>query len=167
MLTQTTEYALQALSCLARAPGEWQDVRKVSGSLGIPSNYLSKILGQLARLGVVESRKGWGGGFRLRGDPSRVKLAEVIRPLEGIHHPRACVFGLPKCSEDDPCPLHDYWKRITEVHESMLEELTIADLAIDPAKRGRTGNDSRRAPRARASGVRRRLRGKKSGRRSG
>lgn len=167
MLTQTTEYALRALSCLARSPGEWQDVRKVSGSLGVPSNYLSKILGQLAKLGVVESRKGWGGGFRLRGDPSRVKLAEVIRPLEGIQHPRPCVFGLPQCSEEDPCPLHDYWKRITEVHESMLEELTIADLAIDPGKRVRRRVGSRSVPRSRASGARGRRPARKRGRRSG
>ncbi|MFQ5705778.1 MAG: Rrf2 family transcriptional regulator, partial [Gemmatimonadales bacterium] len=69
MLTHATEYALRALARLAEAPGEWREVGQVSRSLDIPSNYLSKIMGQLARLGVLESRKGRGGGFRIKADP--------------------------------------------------------------------------------------------------
>ena len=85
MLTQTTEYALQALAFLATTPKDWREVGHIAESLSIPTNYLSKILGQLTKLGLLESRKGWGGGFRMRSDPGTVSLEEVIRPLEGVN----------------------------------------------------------------------------------
>lgn len=128
MLTQTTKYALQALASMVDAPDEWHEVGRLSSDLGIPSNYLSKILGQLAKQGILESRKGWGGGFRIRRDPEKVSLDEVVRFLEGPEHARSCIFGFPVCSDAHPCPLHHDWERVRRSYEAMLADRTLADL---------------------------------------
>lgn len=144
MLTQTTKYALQALAFMVEAPEEWHEVQRLSKRLGIPANYLSKILGQLAKRGILESRKGWGGGFRIGRDPSTVPLDEVIRFLEGSDHARNCIFGFPVCSDSKPCPLHDEWKRVRSIYETMLLERTVADLRL-----GRIGPEKQRKKRQR------------------
>ena len=144
MLTQTTEYALQALAFLAAAPRDWHEVGHVAENLGIPTNYLSKVLGQLSKLGILESRKGWGGGFRIKDDPGDIPLEEVVRPLEGVNHPRSCALGLSVCSDENPCPLHDYWKRIVAIHEEMLRETTVADLVTNSNLKDKVKNHKQR-----------------------
>ncbi|HLU48936.1 MAG TPA: Rrf2 family transcriptional regulator [Planctomycetota bacterium] len=143
MLSQTTKYALQTLAAMVDTPDEWHEVKRLSEELSIPANYLSKVLGQLAKIGILESRKGWGGGFRFRRRPSEVSLDEVVRFLEGPEHARTCIFGLPVCSDENPCPLHHEWKKAREIYERLLAESTVADLALPPD----------RAQKPKASGV--------------
>lgn len=137
MFSQTTEYALQALAYLGGARDEWLEVGEISRALDIPSNYLSKVLGHLAKLGLLESRKGWGGGFRLKKDPSSITLEQVVRPFEGVDYPRSCLFGFKTCSDQQACPLHDYWKRVVSVHKRMLRKTTVADIALSGRRRRR------------------------------
>lgn len=128
MLSSTSRYALQALSYIASNPNRWHDVRRIADVLGTPPNYLSKVLGQLTRFRLLESRKGWGGGFRLRDGSLQVPLADVVQCLQGPRQHGECSFGLPQCSDEAPCPLHGYWKQIAEIYDRMLRELTVADL---------------------------------------
>ncbi len=107
----------------------------MAATLDIPANYLSKVLGQLSKLGLLESRKGRGGGYRLARDPASVHLRDIVLPIDGIERATRCAFGLPTCSDDDPCPLHDEWKLVKEGFERMLSSRTLADLASHPRAR--------------------------------
>ncbi|MBK7047210.1 MAG: Rrf2 family transcriptional regulator [bacterium] len=61
MVNQTTRYALQILGYLARSDASLIPHEQIAREIGIPANYLSKILNQLRKSGIVESRRGWGG----------------------------------------------------------------------------------------------------------
>jgi Rrf2 family protein len=128
MISQTVKYALRILGYLADHPGEWIQGEQIASATGIPSNYLSKILNQLRKRGVVSSQKGWGGGFFLEEDALTTPIAEVVELFDGKRSKDACVFGLGQCDSEDPCPLHPHWEAISKSYEAMLGSVTIRDL---------------------------------------
>ena len=72
---------------------------------------------------------------RLARDPATVHLREIVLAVDGTERSERCAFGLPECSDDDPCPLHDQWKHVKEGFETMLSSRTLADIAAHPRAR--------------------------------
>lgn len=130
MVNQTTRYALHILGYLAQddqalVPGE-----QIARDIGVPANYLAKILNQLRRAGIVESRKGWGGGFRLQPEARDRPLLDIVRIFEGDKPAGmpACIFGLPACDDGNPCALHGHWSEIRDSFGTMLRTTTVGEL---------------------------------------
>jgi Rrf2 family protein len=130
MITQTVKYALQILGYLRSRGKERVRGDEIAQATGIPANYLSKILNQLRKAGIVDSRKGWGGGFMLRREALRLPITHIVAIFEGRGAGRAqeCVFGLSRCDERDPCPLHPFWESIRGTYQDMLRKTSIGDL---------------------------------------
>lgn len=82
MLSTATVYALRAMVCLAAHPGEPLTGRQIAREADIRSEYLAKVLGNLARNGLVSSRRGRRGGFRLSRPAEKITLLDVIRATE-------------------------------------------------------------------------------------
>ena len=135
-LPQTAEYALRAVYHIAESDGDGPvRVADVAHALGVPRNYLSKTLHQLARAQVLHSTRGPRGGFRLAAPPEQITLADVVGPFlpaEG----RACVLGRARCSDATPCAAHHRWKLVAERMRTFFGETTVADLVAAPGKRG-------------------------------
>jgi len=133
MISQTGRYALRLLGHLAAQDKELVGGDKLAEATGVPANYLSKILNQLRKHGFVESRKGWGGGFRIRESALKRPIREVLVSLDGVDSvdQTECVFGLPKCDEQHPCPLHTYWEEIRSTFDRMLIEKSVEDLVAE------------------------------------
>lgn len=129
MVSRTEEYALRAAVCLARRYGTGTvRARDMAKATGIPANYLSKILHQLALAGVVESERGRSGGFTLAEPPSSVVLASVVAPFEPQVQRTRCLLGLPQCSDSNPCGAHERWRKIKEATLEFLNHTTLADV---------------------------------------
>jgi Rrf2 family transcriptional regulator, iron-sulfur cluster assembly transcription factor len=141
MISQTIRYALRIVGFLADHQGQWVQGREIAKATGIPANYLSKILNQLRKAGLVDSQKGWGGGFFIGDAALRTPIAEVLVALEGRRENGNCIFELRKCDADNPCPLHGYWERIRGEYDAMIRSVTIGDLR---AGVGMGGNGGRR-----------------------
>lgn len=130
MLTQTSEYALRAMVYMARkGEDRYSGVREIAKATEVPSNYLAKILQQLAKAGVLESQKGFGGGFRVARPLSKINLLAIVDPLENISRFHRCVLGQRECNDEMACPLHDAWKRICREYLGSLENTTLQDIA--------------------------------------
>ncbi len=129
MLSQTAEYALRAVLLIAAGEGQPVGAGRLAGELGVPPNYLSKTLHQLSRAGVLDSTRGRLGGFRLARPAGRITLLEVVRPFDPIPAGRACLLGLPVCSDRTACPAHRKWKRVAEQVADFFSRTTVADLA--------------------------------------
>jgi len=136
MLTQTAEYALRAVLEVAAA-GADQPVgaARLAARLGIPQNYLSKTLHQLAKAGVLESTRGKAGGFRLARAASKISLLEVVSPFDDVTGRKTCLMGRPVCSDHNACAAHERWKQVAEQTAEFFRETTVADLAGEKAKR--------------------------------
>jgi len=130
-LPQTAEYALRAVVHIAAAGGEAVRVDDIAQALGVPRNYLSKTLHQLARAGVLESTRGRGGGFRLAAPADALTLGRVVAPFGPADRTR-CLFGRPECRHDSPCAAHWRWRSTSEQLNAFFHETTIADLLSPP-----------------------------------
>ncbi len=130
MLSQTAEYALRAVLLIA-ASGRDHPIGagRLAAELGLPQNYLSKTLHVLSRAGVLDSTRGKFGGFRLARPAGAITLLEVVRPFDEISSGRACLLGLPVCSDQTACAAHRKWKRVSERVAEFFRETTVADLA--------------------------------------
>ena len=130
MLSRTSTYAINILGFLVRSQGERTRAEQIAKGTGIPANYLSKILNQLRKQGLVDAEKGWGGGFELRQEALVRPIRDILEIFDGVDSSGTveCLFGLENCDSENPCPLHSYWERIRDLREDMLDRTTIADL---------------------------------------
>ena len=131
MITTTSEHALRALIRLAVEPEDsLVGGRDMAEDLGIPPNYLSKVLLTLRNAGMIETTRGQGGGYRLIRDAGGIALIEVVELFEGIATRPHCFLGEKNvCSDNDPCPAHKYFKHVRELYIRYLEKTTIGMLA--------------------------------------
>src|SRR5688572_28360977 len=105
MLTQTGEYALRAMVYMARKGADtFCGVKEIAAATDVPANYLAKILQLLARAKVLDSQKGFGGGFKVARELSKISLMDIIDPLERIDKFRQCVLGQRLCNDQVACP---------------------------------------------------------------
>lgn len=130
------EYAIRALAFLARFPqvGGTQGAAIAEGE-GLPAPVLGKVLQELVRKGLLESRRGPGGGFRLARRPQLITLRDVVAAIDGLDQFLECAVGLERCSDESPCPLHDTWKALRGQMMNYLEVTTLADMAAAVARK--------------------------------
>jgi Rrf2 family transcriptional regulator, iron-sulfur cluster assembly transcription factor len=134
MISHTVEYALRILSYLAQRPDEWASGQAIANETHVPMNYLLKILNRLKKNGLVESQKGWGGGFMLKSKKLRTPIFEVVELFDGKKEANGCLFGGGKCDDKYPCPLHGYWSLINDSYRNMVKDITFGNLAETKCK---------------------------------
>lgn len=84
-LGHTAKYAMQALAFLIRchARDEWGQIAAIAASCDIPRKYLEQVLLDLKSAGLVQSKKGQHGGYRLSRPPHEISLAQVVAAVQG------------------------------------------------------------------------------------
>ena len=158
LLPQTAEYALRAVVHVAEDPrGAPARVGDIARALGVPRNYLSKTLHQLARAGVLLSTRGPTGGFQLARPAHRLSLAEVIAPFApaGESDRSNCLLGRGRCQDSAPCSAHWRWKGVSQRLSRFFDDTTIADLMHPAPAAPPKAASQRRAPKSRRSHARR------------
>ncbi len=133
MLSNTAEYALRALVQLARAQGQAILGRDLSELADVPANYLSKILLDLKRAGIVTAERGTGGGYRLARPARKVRLVEVVEIFDQARaRPRCLLAAERECSDARSCSAHERWKKVRTEYIQFLESTSLADIARAP-----------------------------------
>lgn len=124
------DYGVRALAELARrSEGQLVTSEELAGVQGLPVKFLESILTQLRRAGLVVSKRGAVGGFRLSRDADQIAIAEVFRALDG---PIAAVRGqAPEDLEYSGAAEHlgEVWIATRAALRTVLEVVTLADLA--------------------------------------
>lgn len=149
-LAAPVRHALRGMAALAARPERCLDAGNVARRLHLPEAALSKCFQRLAARGLLESRRGPGGGYRLVRAPGSVSLAEIASSLD---LPRArkgrCVIQNHPCSDKTACVIHHAASMADARMKEALSRLTLADLVDFPrsrprADRRRTGPSPRR-----------------------
>ena len=131
-LTRDGEYAVRAVVYLASQPeGKISLISEISETQEVPKSYLSKIMQNLVRSGLVKSRRGAKGGFVLARPADQITLRQTIEALEGPIHLNVCLIKKGECHRDDLCPVHPVWKEAQRVLIEVLDSKTIANLVKD------------------------------------
>jgi Rrf2 family protein len=129
-ISAKTDYAVRAALELAAAPGgDWIKTETVAERQGIPLPFLLNILAELRTAGLVQSRRGAEGGYRLAQPPAEIKIADVIRAIDG---PLANIAG--ERPEDvayagAAVALRDVWVALRAKMRIVLEGATLADVS--------------------------------------
>jgi Rrf2 family protein len=128
-VTARGDYAVRAAVELAAAGGETRKVADIAAAQDIPPRFLENILVALRRAGLVQSRRGADGGFRLTRSPELITLADVLRAVEG---PLAGVQGVPPDQVEYAGAaeaLRDVWVAVRASLRVVLERVTLAEVA--------------------------------------
>jgi len=133
LITKKTEYALKALCHLALLPeNSSMQISDLAHDNHIPKKFLEFILLSLRKGGILQSRIGKGGGYRLSQKPSSVTVGSVVKILDGDIAVTGCFNnnGNGRCEGDDGlcCALHGAMKEIQVSIESVLDTTTLEDL---------------------------------------
>jgi Rrf2 family protein len=124
------DYALRACIQLAAAEGEGHvKGERIAQAQEVPLKFLENILGDLRHAGLVRSQRGADGGYWLARPAAEITLAEIIRAVEG---PLANVRGVRPDSisyQGAAEPLKDVWIAVRASLRSVLEAVTLADVA--------------------------------------
>jgi len=126
----STTHALRAVAWLAERPGnEIVMAREVARRLKLPTDYLTKVLGMLARSGVLTATRGVNGGYRLSRPPDRIPLIEVVEPFEGNRVRPGCLLRPERpCRDSGACAAHASWTGVKRTYLAFLEKRTVADI---------------------------------------
>jgi Rrf2 family protein len=128
--SRSAEYAIRACIDMAELEtGTFAMVKQIAERTGAPSHFLSKILQQLAREGLLRSNKGPTGGFCLRMPAQEMSLWTIVSTIDGTERYQRCSVGFAECNDDQPCPMHDGWKALRAGVMGYLEGTSISDLA--------------------------------------
>src|SRR6266851_5330398 len=127
------EYALRALLVLGlNYPQDVVRIQTISEQQNIPKRFLEQILNDLKSAGLVRSKRGVTGGYRLARSPQEITLASVIRHIEGALAPVSCVserfYEKCSCPDEPRCAIRSVMKEVREAVVRIAERVTIADL---------------------------------------
>ena len=139
MLSKKSQYAFKALTYLA---GKYNEgpvlISEISKKKRIPLKFLENILLQLKKANILDSKKGKGGGYFLKKSPSQVRVADVIRLVNGPIAMLPCVslYFYERCKNCDEkhCGLHDMMIEVRDASLNILENRTLKDLLLPSNK---------------------------------
>ena len=129
-LSAKTDYALRACTEIAaRNGGKPASADEISARQDIPAHFLKDLLPELGRAGILESRRGRAGGWSLSRPADQVSVADVIRAIDG---PLASIDGVQPQDlhyRGSARPYREVWVAVRSSLRSLLESVTIADVA--------------------------------------
>ncbi len=133
MLLKKSQYAFKALAYLTEKFNQGPVlISEISTKKRVPLKFLENILLELKKAGILESKKGKGGGYFLKKDPAQVKVATIVRLVNGPIAMLPCVSlnfyrRCDNCDETS-CGLHDIMIEVRDASLNVLETKTLADL---------------------------------------
>jgi Rrf2 family protein len=127
------EYALRAFLVLGlNYDREVVRIQTISQQQNVPKRFLEQILNDLKSAGIVQSRRGVAGGYRLARPPEEITLAAIVRHIEGALAPVSCVseqfYEKCSCPDESRCAIRSVMKDIREAVVKIAERVTVADL---------------------------------------
>lgn len=133
MFSKTCEYAMRAMIFIAQNAinGGKVGVKAIAEGIASPEHFIAKILQELSRKNLVQSTKGPNGGFYLDASSIKASLADIVKMIDGDSFFTGCGLGLAQCSELNPCPLHNQFKKIRQDTLHMLENARLDSIVED------------------------------------
>jgi Rrf2 family protein len=134
-LTRKCQYALRALDFLAREYGKGPVViQHICAHANAPAEFLQTILLELKNVGLLESRRGPQGGYRLLTPPDRITVGSIVRLIDGPLVTLPCVgkteaHGCKDCRDPDACRMRFLMREVHEAVTRIMDQTTIQAIA--------------------------------------
>jgi Rrf2 family protein len=134
MLSKKAQYAFKALMYMAeKKDNQPVLIAEIAKKKKIPLKFLENILLELKKAGILESKKGKGGGYFFKVPPKEVPMAKIMRLIDGPIAMLPCVslYFYERCKNCDEkqCGLHDTMIQVRDATLKLLEKKTVADIS--------------------------------------
>lgn len=130
MFSQTVEYALRAVVCLAQTDGRPLTTQQIAQITHVPAGYLSKVLQSLGRSELVRSQRGMHGGFVLGANANELTLLQVINAVDPVKRIHRCPLSID-AHHGKLCCLHQKLNDAMKTIERTLGETTISEVITE------------------------------------
>lgn len=132
MLSQKARYAFHAMTYLARK-GEPASVAEIAAADGMPAKFLEQVMAALKADGLVTSRRGAGGGYRLARDPAEISFAAILRCIDGPLALTPCASQrayspCPDCKTPTECEIRQVLISVRDTTALLLEGTSLAEM---------------------------------------
>lgn len=128
---RSTDLALRALMRLAVAGEGAPTTREVAADMAVPYTHAAKVVAELQKLGLLEARRGRGGGLTLTEAGRTASVGELVRSFEGEGDVVECEGATP-CPLNSACRLRGALRRAQEAFYASLDPITVEDIAASP-----------------------------------
>lgn len=139
MLSQKTRYAIRALQHLADRFGQGPvQLAEIADAQNIPAKFLTVILSELSRFGIVVSQRGRDGGYWLALPPVDIRYGDIIRIMRGSLALVPCASRYAhetckNCVEEKDCRTRSLMLRVRDETAAVLDRITLADpIPLEP-----------------------------------
>ena len=134
-LSNLADYAVVVMTAAAKCDDPRLSAAAVAAHTGIPAPTVAKLMGTLARAGLLVSTRGVAGGFHLARTPAAISIAAIVEAVDGPIALTNCQDGeTSACALTGSCAVRPHWAPINNAVRSALVAVTLADLAPVRAK---------------------------------
>lgn len=134
MLSKKAKYALKGMVVLAQRYGQGPVlISDIAAGDRMPRKFLELILLELKNHGLLQSKKGKGGGYFLAKPPNTITVGQIVRIIDGPIAPLPCVsrtayMRCEECADERTCPIRLVMKDVREATANILDAETLADM---------------------------------------
>jgi Rrf2 family protein len=130
ILSTRCVYALRAVmyTALATRTRPYASIREMANELGMPFHFLTKVLQDLTRHGILTSSRGAAGGVAFARAPTEISLLDIVEIVEGPELFTRCLLGLKGCGDRKPCPLHRAWAAERKRLKALFSKTRLSDI---------------------------------------
>lgn len=122
-----SQYALRMLAYIASSEKPHISLAEVSEKESISYGYLEEIAAQLKKNGILTSKGGRSGGYKLAKEANMVKITDILQIFEGDVIPVKCL-GIEKCPKESVCKTQIIWKKLKESVDEALGNMKLSDI---------------------------------------
>jgi Rrf2 family protein len=138
MLSKKSKYALKAMMVLAKEYGQGPVlISDMAQREGIPRKFLELILLELKNQGLLQSKKGKGGGYFLGREPRAISVGHIVRVLDGPIAPLPC----RECRDERSCGIRIVMKEVRDATAKIMDSTSLEDM-LKRVEAVVTGNES-------------------------
>ncbi|MFH9857896.1 RrF2 family transcriptional regulator [Streptomyces sp. NPDC017202] len=130
-LLRSTDLALRVLMRLAVVDGTTPTTRDVAAAMEVPYTHTAKVVAELQHMGLLEARRGRGGGLSLTEKGRTASVGAVVRAFEGDGDVVDCEGATP-CPLSSGCRLRGALRRAQEAFYASLDPITVSDIVAAP-----------------------------------
>ncbi|MBI2416050.1 MAG: Rrf2 family transcriptional regulator [Candidatus Kerfeldbacteria bacterium] len=122
------DYGLVVMLALAQAGDQYVSLTDIAHQRSISQKYLSQLIIPLRQAGLVLSREGKGGGYRLAHHPSAITVRQVVEALDGPLQLARCMDPSQHCPANHACKTKPVWQQLQREMYDLLSQKKLADI---------------------------------------
>ncbi len=129
-LSNSSRYAIRILAYMAdQKDSRLMNATELAEALSIPYKFLTKIMTEIVKAGLVVSIRGREGGYKFKKKTSEIMVSDILDIFNDSVKDEQCVLGIGFCNGMCKCALHDQWMEPKHLLQKMFRESSLEDIA--------------------------------------